>query len=278
MSFTFRCYRNLKYNLGKLDAIVECNELAVREFVARARDFKDPSAYISDLSTQHEIRVNHVDFEHFRIRAAQLYILSVYQQAEDFLQGFRDEYPGSKDWTCDKDPLLECILKKVGGGFSINSASIGKFRLELFRYYRFIRNRFMHTKITDKRLDNQLSIVTAMSDEIQSNYKVWTAPNTFECLSFDDFLLFSRVAKDIGYRLCQLSRPTDEELAKMIEELSEKGEPNVDLKGMRKRLNSPTRLRNSLSGLVGSLYGLSPDESTGVVDILLRKIQEGSLA
>jgi hypothetical protein len=279
MSFAFRCYRNLKSNLGALDAIVECNELAVREFVAYAKDSKDPGAFISQLSTRHAIRVNHVDLEHFRVRAAQLYILSVYQQTEDFLERFRDEHPGSDTWKyIEGDSLLVSILKNVGGGFNSNRAFVERFRLEVFDYYRISRNRFMHTEVNDKRLENQLTTVAAFSAEIQSIYGIRNAPNSFDRLSFDDFLLFSRVTKDIAYKLCQLGRPNDQELAKMIMELDRKREPGVNLRGAKRRANNPTRLRNSLSGLVCSLYGLGPDESNSVVDVLLARIQEGPLA
>lgn len=273
MGFTFLSYRALKENLGRLDAIVECNELAVRKFISKAEIANDLEAYISDLSELHKVRVNYVEIKALQRQIAQLYILLVYQQAEEFLEGFRDEYPRSNHWSyTDGDDLLTSILKNIGSNFLSNTNSIGKIQVEIFHYYRLVRNRFMHTVIPDRRLDKYLTGVLAFNSEIQKIYNISNAPNDFDNLTFDDFILFSRVIKDIARILCQLGCPTDTELVQMVLEFDKKEMHGVNLNIMKKWINNPVRMRKALSNLVGSLFSLGFSESESVVDGLIDSI------
>jgi hypothetical protein len=76
--FAFRCYFKLKNNLGRFDSIVECNELAIRQFLSLLIQ-SNREKVISELSSKHGIRVNNLDSDLFQSRISQWYILSVYQ-------------------------------------------------------------------------------------------------------------------------------------------------------------------------------------------------------
>lgn len=56
--FTFASYRTLKKTLGEFDAVVECNELAIREFVENIH--RHGEEFIQAQSRQHEIRVSSI--------------------------------------------------------------------------------------------------------------------------------------------------------------------------------------------------------------------------
>ena len=258
-SFRFKSYRNLKNNLGKFDAIVEYNELAVREFFACANGYENPNKYISLLSERHHIRVNAVDLSAMPRRIAQFYILSVYQQAEEFLENFRREYKEfvQKEWTDEeKDSLLEKILKNIGTIFVENRSAIGDLRIEIFEYYRLVRNQFMHTEIKGERLNTIFGRLRDYSEHIKAEYKVNQAPNKYNEMSFEDFILFSRVTKDIAFELCQLGRPSDEELVHRIQRLDQEEGSGVNFSKLKKLKNNRTRLENALYNLLKEQYAL----------------------
>ncbi len=258
-SFRFKSYRNLKNNLGKFDAIVEYNELAVREFFACANGYENPNKYISLLSERHHIRVNAVDLSAMPRRIAQFYILSVYQQAEEFLENFRREYKEfvQKEWTDEeKDSLLEKILKNIGTIFVENRSAIGDLRIEIFEYYRLVRNQFMHTEIKGERLNKCLEKLKKYSEQINADYKINQAPNNYNEMSFEDFILFSRVTKDIAFELCQIGRPSDEELVHRIQRLDQEKSSGVNLSNFKKLKNNRTRLENALYNLLKEQYAL----------------------
>lgn len=47
--FSYPSYRKLKMTLGEFDAVVECNEIAIREFIEHAKK-EDLQKYIQQLS------------------------------------------------------------------------------------------------------------------------------------------------------------------------------------------------------------------------------------
>ncbi len=49
-----------------------------------------------------------------------------------------------------------------------------------------------------------------------AGYERLLAPNEYAAIGFDDFVLFTRVTKQIGLRLCRVARPTDQEIAEML--------------------------------------------------------------
>lgn len=79
--FSYNSYRKLKKTLGEFDAVVECNEIAIREFIEKAKS-EFPGKYIEELSSKHRIRVNDVNFLQFssRIRQCIIYHLFLNKQ------------------------------------------------------------------------------------------------------------------------------------------------------------------------------------------------------
>lgn len=97
--FTYPCYRDLKSNLGRLDSIVECNELAVRRLIRAVSCSKQSDVYINKISKKYEIKVNTVEIPSMQTHVAQLYGVTVYQQIEEFFEKCRQEHPRSSEWV-----------------------------------------------------------------------------------------------------------------------------------------------------------------------------------
>lgn len=137
--FAYFAYRKLKKTLGEFDAVVECNEIAIREFIQKAQT----PGYIERLSDKHNIIVNEVDFMKFGSRIRQYYLASVFQQSEQFLKDFKKEW---RDYFYDKEWLDlekgETVLQNVLRNLSL---SISPDLIDFYEYYRLIRNYMSHT-------------------------------------------------------------------------------------------------------------------------------------
>lgn len=279
-NFIFQAYRILKKALGRFDAVVECNELAIREFLSIAENSENPSGYLEQISRKHNIAVNDIELDLWQVRAAHFYILSVYQQFEEFLENFRIEHPASESWDYRKtqkedhkqETLFMSILRNIGTKDHIeNKRIIGAYRIDIYEYYRLVRNRFMHTEIKDKKLYNKLvEIKKDYASLIKEKYKVETAPNDYEKISFDDFILFTRVVKDIVLQLCHIAKPSDKEIAEMIIVMDQMGDDNIKLKNLKKFKNNLDRLNNALLTLLHNLYNLDRKEAQPIVEIIIR--------
>src|SRR5690606_18008002 len=115
--FSYFSYRKLKKTLGEFDAVVECNEIAIKEFIEQAPK-ENLQKYIQQLSTKHKVKVDEVDFLKFSSRIRQYYVASVSQQSEQFLKDFRIEwqkYFPEKIWIepAKGETKLQNTLKNV---------------------------------------------------------------------------------------------------------------------------------------------------------------------
>jgi hypothetical protein len=268
-SFRFQCFHRLRDMLGKIDAVAECNELAAREFVWQATRSGDHRAFIGALSKKHGIRVNDLDPTLFHVLLAQLYTVAVHQQAEIFYDAFRREHPASSAWTLrDDDDGLERILKNAWPSYDKARADIGDLETELADHYRVVRNRFAHVDVKETKIETAAMNLRQRVAK-NSDYSRLQAPNPYNKLGFDDFVLFTRVTKAIANRLCVCARPSDEQIATMVLERAAKPHSGVDFKGSRPFRNNSARLRNWLAALLHTVYSLEKTEAQPIIDILL---------
>ena len=256
MGFRFPCYRDLKQQLGEFDAFCECIELASRDLISRANAASDRDAYVAGLSRRHGICVNRLQVEVLSPHVARMYILAVHQCLEDFLIGLRAEHPHGKEWDMDGDADRLTKIARAAG-FKPTLA------FDVCQHYRDVRNATVHRSARDKmagcgglRLQELLGRVG--HDAALGNLH---APNSYESVCFDDFLLFTRSAKALAEELCEASRPTDEELAEIV--ITETGK----LAGKLRK--APERLANARSGLLQTTYSISKEEADRILSGLL---------
>lgn len=280
-SFKFPCYKSLNLNMGKLDAGVNCNELAVRRFLTEARAAPDLVSYVQSMSGEYGVRVDHVDLQTLRLRVSHLYVLSVYQQAEEFLRRFRKEHPQAGSWAHNQElSLLENLLRNIGPSYKEVCDVVGELEIRIFDYYREIRNRFMHAEANEGRADGRLEKVARELWEAtqgRQNHARPSAPNGYQEVSFDDFILFTRTVKRIGRAMCRAGRPTDAGIVRMVERLDKKENSQVDLKKHFNRYaDKPGRLRDALAGVLFHQFDLGREESESIIDLMLASSQRFS--
>lgn len=264
--FSFKAFRNLKKGLGEFDAVVECNELAIREFLKNLKASQNKNQFIQDLSEKHDIRVDTVNIDLFSSRIRLFYILSVMQQAEQFIDEFRKEYvPYNSTWTkkedgqTDFDNLLHNIYSSKGRGID----GIGKEVYHGFEYYRLVRNRFAHSEEKDlQKLKNKCIKISEYKDFYNTAFHSINSPNHYDKIDFNDFLLFTNIIKNIGYSLCDKCKPDNSKLAKRLLTLEIKvaNKTIEPLKNIFKLKNNPDRFSNAMGNLLNSNFGRINEE------------------
>lgn len=215
MPFRLVCRNKFYNNLGQFDAICEFTEVAVRDFVSNNKHDHNFNIYLDEKASQHNIKVNSVKQSFYKNRIAQSYILSVYQAFELYLREFKVEQSNlyNKSWKLSdsSDSLLFKIIDEVSS-IEVAKKTIGEFRIGIYEYYRVIRNKYSHEIIKDTKIKKAYNEILKFKTEILLNYPNLNAPNTFNTICFDDFILFSRVVKDIADGLCELITPDSKEL------------------------------------------------------------------
>lgn len=260
MVFRFPCYRDLKRQLGELDALSECVELATRELVARAGATPDQHAYLGTQSEHHGIRVNKLDVPSIRPHLARMYILTVHQCLEDFLLRMQDEHPGGRHWDMDDkaDRPREDRATKIARAVRFKHT----LAFEICQHYRAIRNATMHPSARAKLLASG-ETATALQEQVNRDPSLQRldAPKGYDAVTFDDFVLFSRSAKTLAEELCKAAQPTDDEMADDVTTMTKK------LAG--KLAKNPRRLAKARSGFLRTKYSLSEAEADRIVSGLL---------
>ena len=261
MAFRFNCSADLYKDLGRYDAIVEFTEIAIRDFIEQAQLSGDFDLYLQEKSVEHKIRVNTVDQSVFRSRISVSYILSVYQSAELFLHQLTAQYNDLYDADLKLDGTTDNLLIKTLRQISkINSATsiIGEHRLAIFDYYRLVRNKYSHDRITTDRMLKEFVNISGHSLKINDDYPGITAPNNFQNISFDDFILFSRTIKDIADKITAMLIPTDEQLKAFY-----------DRKELYKELTqNKSRRVHAIKGHMRTNFGIEDQQANIVIGLV----------
>lgn len=270
MGFSYKCYRDFKSYLGKLDAYVELNELAIRTFKKSANNAPDIKDFISGLSEEHNIKVQFESFPNLSAWAAQHYIVAVHEATYFFLREYRQEFMGAlglsfkHDWPnpdgnklIDTLAQVELLTKKA----DVRSA-VGEVQIAIFNYYHFLRNRLahLHTK-NDHKLNEEYQLVCTRKKEIGQLYKVDNAPNHLDNMNFDDFYIFTRAVKEIANGLCTIGMPTPQQIVNYI--------GKDKFKGLKKFANNIKRQQQYVSRMIEPFFGeIEIDAVNAIISIV----------
>lgn len=187
-------YNKFKQDLGISDAINEYIEVLLRQFESTPHD----EGSFQLIASRYGIRVNDVDPQTAISKIREYYIISVFQVFEDFLGQMHNylkdygEYNGSKD---SSDSMLKHIHKNLIG--MKRTSEISYLNYLICDYYRLIRNLCAHTDNTNK-VQSAHQYLLERKEEIEAAYPQLQSPNDFQQINFDDFVLYSRAAKDLA--------------------------------------------------------------------------------
>ncbi len=123
--FLYNSFYKLKERLGVFDSIIGINEVGFREI---QKEYSRKN--FNQIAESHGLYERNVDFEKYNNRIYQLYILSVYQQAEQFFKEFIEEYitfNGDPQNNPNYRERNETIKKRLLPFFNNDEALLKKF-------------------------------------------------------------------------------------------------------------------------------------------------------
>lgn len=254
-SFCFPAARSLYKHLGEADALIEVTELACRFYAHAAHESGDVVGFVASTSAEFGVCVNMAELKTLKAHLAQSYIVAVYESAERFLREFRREHIllYGKDWTGDsesKDRLTLC-LENIGMTLDQAEKAVGLDLVSRFQYYRLVRNWIIHEKhVGPTKLAELHGSLLTYSEATAKALSSLNAPNLPKSLTFDDFVLFSRLTKLVADRLCRLVAPTEDHWL-----------TSFDLKPFKSLSKKPDRMRNAVAGRLQTQYGLQKQDA-----------------
>jgi hypothetical protein len=258
--FTFKSFRALKKRLGEFDAVVECNEIAIREFTLQVKSNADSKKYIEELSLKHKVRVNEVDFLKFAARIRQFYVLSVTQQGEQFLEEFEQEYKEyfpTKAWQPknSNETVLENILINVFNTKTRGILQLTEEVFEAYEYYRLVRNLVAHSEnYKIPKITNKYNAAIIHKSELQNKYHLNSGLNEYIKINYDDFLMITNIVKNIGYMLCQYATPDNQRIAEILISLKNDRRQGL-INGLLKIKNDEKRFKSAILSLLRTNFG-----------------------
>jgi hypothetical protein len=260
--------RKLKKTLGEFDAVVECNEIAIKEFIEKAQK-ENLQKYIQQLSTKHKVKVDQVDFLKFSSRIRQYYVSSVFQQAEQFLKDFKNEwqqYFSDKKWIelANGETKLQNTLRNI-------SLDLPNDLNDVYEYYRLIRNYMSHTDRDLKELQNLHNKIETNQNEFLSELNLSAKPNIVNDINFSDFLILTNVVKHIAYLISTSSKPENDRIAKILFEKS-KDDNCKTYKGLKKLKNNNERFENALKSYITTNFGRFSNDDINSVSQKLKSL------
>jgi hypothetical protein len=218
--FRLACYLDLKHQLGEIDAAAECLELAMREFVEISRGFGSPTAFVQELSRKHGIRVDVFDLDRFIRQAAALRLIGVTQAFEVFLDTLIEDHPRirSREGRNTGETLLDFVIRKLDLSTEVRRDLKKSLDYRLYSYYRRVRNDVAHQapKATALRGSNPTLEELRAASAYNNDYAHLAAPNGVRHLTFDDYVLFTRAAKNLAAQLCQAGTLTEPEIIEWL--------------------------------------------------------------
>ena len=249
--FSYFAYRRLKKTLGEFDAVVECNEIAIREFIEKANKY-DSREYIQQLSTKHKVKVDEVDFFKFSSRIRQYYVASVFQQSEQFLKDFKDEwkeYFTEKEWT---EPLNG--QTKLQSTLSSISLTLPSDLIDIYEYYRIVRNYMSHTDRDKAELKVRFEKVHSNQNDFLSELHLSLLPNKIDDIDFTDFLILTNIIKHIAFLISTSAKPNNDGIAQIL--LNKAKENNgKTFKGLKKLKNDGNRYEKAIRSYITTMFG-----------------------
>jgi hypothetical protein len=250
--FSFLAYRKLKKTLGEFDAVVECNEIAIKEFIEQAPK-ENLQNYIQRLSSKHKVKVDEVDFLKFSSRIRQYYVASVSQQSEQFLKDFRIEW---QEYFSKKKVWVEPVKGKTKLYNTLKNISLflPSNLIDIYEYYRIVRNYMSHTDRDFEELKSRYEKIQSNKNEFLSGLHLSRLPNPLNDIDFSDFLILTNIVKHIAYLISTSSKPDKDRISEILFNNS-KSAGGKTFKGLKKLKNDKDRFENALKSYITTSFG-----------------------
>ncbi|MGN0721504.1 MAG: hypothetical protein ACI4LZ_06055 [Anaerovoracaceae bacterium] len=250
-------YNELKKNLGMTDAVNEYIETILRKFQFDY-EYDEP---IEKIAQQFGIRVKDVPISDAAKSIRGHYIVSTHRIADNYLKDFYRHlitYSMNPPKKKDGDSYLHAIFVSIVG--SSNQNQYASILYDICEYYRLVRNHIVHITNEETLIQNKYNLVQLHKNEFNASYAKLNAPNHFDCLEFDDFVLYSRAFKDL--------------LRFLIDHISydiEKIALSIDAEPFYKYKNSAPRFKSELGKAIKYDFNLKDQQIESIINLVLER-------
>lgn len=185
--------------LGQYCAINQFVELTKRCFVSEhADEIKSKERFVS-LATQRSITLTEYDSERIVDLISKSYIVNIHLCFETFLKELcllLHKY-GKTEFTekNQEDSWLKCAVKNI---FPKGTPQEIKALVDICEYYRLIRNSSVHDLCNIDNRTKEFIGLSKYNFKTDAKFKKLSAPNNFEQISYDDFIMFARSTLELA--------------------------------------------------------------------------------
>ena len=185
--------------LGEYCAINQFVELSKRCFVREHESEIGTRQDFITLATQYAITLTCYNAEQMVNAISRSYIVNIHLCFETFL---KDVYYQVKSYgkysfkeKQQTESWLKCVIKNT---FTENIPGDIKPLIELCEYYRLIRNTAVHDLCDFDSHSKEYSKLQKYNFKTDTKFSKLSAPNSYEKISFDDFVMFSRSCVELA--------------------------------------------------------------------------------
>ncbi|WP_057972911.1 hypothetical protein [Lysobacter antibioticus] len=215
----FPAVAQIDKTLGKTGQFILVNELAIRELNLVAQNSSTGiEAHMKSVATRHGINVSLSEFTEVSTELPRWYTVLVFTAVDRiFRLLIKDirKYKQLPSWTTHgiKRPLS--ALEQLAANQPSGQKRLDKYvEFQVLQYYRLLRNEIVHPPRGSNR--PAVSAHEALTDTtlayLKSNYQTRGAPNLPSAITFDDFFLHVRAAREFAMVISDAYQLTVDEI------------------------------------------------------------------
>lgn len=190
---------NFKDVLGKYCAINQFVELSKRCFVVDHQNEIQKRETFVELATAYAVTLTNYDADSMVSEICRSYIVNVHLCFETFLRDVCQQMNkyGKNEYKprIQEESYLSCAIRNICGS---NLADDMKTLYELCEYYRLIRNTSVHDLCDVDSHEREYGKLQKYNFKTETKFSKLVAPNKYEEISFDDFVMFSRSCVELA--------------------------------------------------------------------------------
>ena len=251
-----RRVRNLHKKLGEYDAACSFVAVACNSFEDEIADEQDRKSRLATEAKKYDVVLHNIDQQKAKSSVNGALIVGVNSIFEEFLK--RDiigHEKFTKEKKRDKESNFDFVIRNY------NELNCEKYYILTIKYYREIRNKYVHIDKKRKGKSKELDAIKECSIDIKTQIGGRLIPNSIENLDYWDTNIYTRSVKKFAEAICNQVRFTNNEIAEKIES-------NL---GRLKRLNSESpRFEQALAGKIQHEFGVDENNCSDIISIVKR--------
>lgn len=190
---------NFKDVLGKYCAINQFVELSKRCFLVEHQNEIQKRDTFVKLATEYAVTLTNYDADSMVCEICRSYIVNVHLCFETFLKDVCRQINkyGKNEYKprIQEESYLSCAVRNICGN---NLSNDMKPLYELCEYYRLIRNTSVHDLCEVDSHEKEYRKLQKYNFKTEAKFSKLVAPNKYEEISFDDFVMFSRSCVELA--------------------------------------------------------------------------------